>query len=105
MNEFLGGAVAMGSLVIALFFLRYWKETSDRFFLYFALSFVIESLDRVLLTFIYSLQEDAPVPYLMRLIAYGLILYPSGRKTAAASRSASRCHRRPREPLNNLKFL
>ena len=65
----------MGSLVIALFFLRYWKETSDRFFLYFALSFVIESLDRVLLTFIYSLQEDAPVPYLMRLIAYGLILY------------------------------
>lgn len=28
------GAVAMASLTIALFFLRFWKTTHDRFFLF-----------------------------------------------------------------------
>jgi hypothetical protein len=75
MNDLLAGAIAMGSLVIALFFLRFWHSTHDRFFLYFAMSFGLEAVGRVLLTFVYSLQDDAPVPYLMRLVAYGLILY------------------------------
>ena len=75
MNAFLAGAVALGSLVIVLFFLRYWRASGDRFFLWFALFFFIEAADRVLLTFIYSMQEDEPVPYLIRLAAYGLILY------------------------------
>lgn len=92
-NALLAGAIITGSLVIALFFLRYWKETRDRFFLWFALFFTIEAGDRVLLTFIFSMQEDAPVPYLIRLAAYGLIIYaiweknrapaPSGRTPAA----------------------
>lgn len=74
-NAFLAGAIIMGALVIALFFLRYWKATHDRFFLYFALFFAIEAGDRTLLTFMYSMQEDKPIPYLIRLAAYGLIIY------------------------------
>ena len=50
MNELLSGAVAMASLVIALFFLRFWRDSRDRFFLYFALSFLAQAGDRVVAT-------------------------------------------------------
>ena len=49
MEAILVGAIAAMSLVAALFFLRYWKSTRDRFFLFFALSFFIEAANRVAL--------------------------------------------------------
>ena len=47
MHQLLAGAIAMASLIIALFFVRFWRASRDRFFLYFALSFAIEGLHRV----------------------------------------------------------
>ena len=47
-NTMLGGAIVMASLTIALFFLHFWKSTRDRFFLYFALSFALEAVNRIL---------------------------------------------------------
>jgi hypothetical protein len=75
MNEILVGAIAMGSLVVSLFFLRFWRSTKDRFFLFFALSFLIEAVNRVLLGLSPLKNEDAPVFYLIRLLAYALILF------------------------------
>lgn len=75
MTEMLTGAIAMASLVIALFFLRFWRNTSDRFFLYFALSFFIEGLHRVYSALHDDGGEDSPLHYLIRLLAYGLILW------------------------------
>ena len=43
----LTGAVATLSLVAALFFLRFWTRTHDRFFLLFALAFAIDGLSRL----------------------------------------------------------
>ena len=40
MTNLFTGAITMGSLVIALFFLRFWRSSGDRFFIYFALSFL-----------------------------------------------------------------
>jgi hypothetical protein len=57
-----------------LFFLRFWKSTGDRFFLFFATSFFIEGFNRFLLGVMGSLREEAPAYYLVRLVAYGLIL-------------------------------
>lgn len=74
MNEMLAGAIAAGSIVAGLFFLRFWRSTRDRFFLYFALSFFIEGSSRFLLGFMGWLREEAPAYYLVRLVAYGLIL-------------------------------
>jgi len=74
MNQMLSGAIAIASLVAALFFLRFWRNTRDRFFLLFALSFLIEGVNRVVLYESVGLSEDAPGYYLIRLIAYGLIL-------------------------------
>ena len=74
MNDLLVGGIATGSLVAALFFLRFWRATQDRFFLLFALSFALEGVNRVLLWLFVGPNEDAPVYYLIRLVAYGLIL-------------------------------
>lgn len=75
MTHLMAGAIAMASLTIALFFLRFWRSSGDRFFLYFALSFAIEGLHRVYAVMRDSGGEDSPLHYLIRLAAYGLILW------------------------------
>jgi len=75
MNGILTGAIAMASMVAALFFLRFWRSTGDRFFLFFALSFFIEGLNRVFLSPTAQTDDGNPAYYLIRLLAYGLILY------------------------------
>jgi hypothetical protein len=73
MNQFLLGAVAMGSLVAGLFFLRFWRETKDRLFLAFAVSFFVEGVNRTVLALTPTPQEGAPFFYLVRLLAFLLI--------------------------------
>ncbi len=75
MNAILIGAIAMASLVIGLFFLRFWRSTKDRFFLYFALSFFLQGFNRILAGLTSTQTEDAPIFYAIRLIAYSLILF------------------------------
>ena len=75
MTHLMAGAIAMASLTIALFFLRFWRASGDRFFLYFALSFAIEGLHRVYAVMRDGGGEDSPLHYLIRLLAYGLILW------------------------------
>jgi len=74
MDQMMIGAIAAASLVAGLFFFRFWRTTRDRFFLLFALSFWIEGVNRVMLYETVGLNEEAPVYYLIRLVAYGLIL-------------------------------
>ena len=74
MQGMLYGAIATGWAVAGLFFFRFWHHTRDRFFLYFALSFWIEAANRVALGVLTDAREDSPVFYLVRLVAYGLII-------------------------------
>ena len=74
MNEMALGAIAAASIIAGLFFLRFWKSTGDRFFLFFALSFGIEGVNRIFLGLMGGVREDAPAYYSIRLIAYSLIL-------------------------------
>lgn len=75
MNEFLLGAISMASLVASLFFLRFWRQTRDRFFILFALAFLIDALDRMALgIFDWIFEEQEPVYYFVRLFAYSLIV-------------------------------
>ena len=68
------GIIATASLTAALFFLRFWRHTRDRFFLFFALSFFIEGVNRIVLYLPVGPNEEAPVYYMVRLVAYGLIV-------------------------------
>jgi hypothetical protein len=77
MNELISGAVAMASLVIALFFLRFWRNSRDRFFLYFALSFLVQAGHRLYAAFplVAGFDENNSFHYSFRLLAYALILW------------------------------
>jgi hypothetical protein len=74
MEQLLSGAIAVGWLIAGLFFFRFWRHTRDRFFLWFALSFWLESVNRVALALVVGATEDNPVFYGVRVVAYGLIL-------------------------------
>ena len=74
MNAVILGAIAMASLVASLFFLRFWKDTRDRFFLFFAIAFFVEAFNRVALGLTAVAQEGEPFFYLVRLFAFGLII-------------------------------
>jgi hypothetical protein len=72
--EMLIGALAAASFTVGLFFLRFWRATRDRFFLLFALAFWIEGAHRVVAYQWFGSDEGTPLHYLVRLIAYGLII-------------------------------
>ena len=74
MDALLAGAIGMAAFVAGLFFLRFWRHTRDRFFLFFAVSFWIEGAHRVLLFYYFGHDEATPLAYLPRLVAYGLII-------------------------------
>lgn len=74
-NALLSGAIVMTTIVIALIFLRYWRNTGDRFFIYFSLAFALEALHRLLAAAVQPEDTDAPQYYLIRLASYGLILF------------------------------
>jgi hypothetical protein len=74
MQDMLTGAIALASMAIGVFFIRFWRSTRDRFFLYFALSFWIEALNRIRIGIADPAHEDTAGYYLIRLLAYGLIL-------------------------------
>lgn len=74
-EPFLLGFIAMGNFVIALFFLRFFVRTTDRLFLFFAIAFFILGVDRCALVYVPSFSETGTVIYLLRLAAFGLILF------------------------------
>ena len=77
MNEIIAGAIAMASFIIALFFLRFWRDSRDRLFLYFALSFLVQGGHRIYaaLPWASAAHEDSALHYCFRLLAYALILW------------------------------
>lgn len=74
LNQTLLGAIASASLVIGLFFLRFWRDGRDRFFLFFALSFFLEGANRIALSLVERPSEGSPAIYVVRLLAFVLIL-------------------------------
>lgn len=75
-NQFLSGAVMMGSLCCAFFFIKFWRKTSDRFFALFGAAFVIFALERWVFLFAPTQQEENNTYlYLIRLLSFGLIIF------------------------------
>ena len=70
----LAGAIATLSGVAALFFLRFWSRTGDRFFLLFATAFAIDGLSRLVVAAIHLPDEFEPWSYVPRLVTFGLII-------------------------------
>ena len=72
--DFLVGFTAMGCFVAALFFVRFWRATGDRFFALFALAFALFGANRVVLGFLNEGNEARPAIYVVRLLAFLVIV-------------------------------
>ncbi len=86
---FLQGVCAATSAAIGLLFLRFWRDTSDRLFAYFAAAFWVLALNWLLLGVIGPSEEGRLYIYSLRLIAFGLIIAAMIDKNRARNRRAS----------------
>ena len=69
----LSGAVSLSALVAAVFFLRFWVQTRDGFFLLFSIAFAIYAASQFILGCT-DASEYEPFYYLPRLVTFGLIV-------------------------------
>jgi glucose uptake protein GlcU len=84
---FLNGAIMLVFLAIALFFLRFWTQSSDRLFGFFALAFALLGLNSGVMTLLAEDDERRYYLYLVRLFSFLLILYAIWDKNRASQRS------------------
>lgn len=73
MIDFLAGASGLATLLVALFFLRFYSDTGDRLFLLFAIAFGVFAVNRVILTVLDDDDEGRTIVYLVRAAAFALI--------------------------------
>ncbi|MBS0298073.1 MAG: hypothetical protein JSR45_17365 [Proteobacteria bacterium] len=71
---FLGGMIAMGYVVAGLFFFRFWRRTRDALFVVFSLAFCLMGANQALVTLTAGEEENKGELYLMRLLAFVLIV-------------------------------
>lgn len=78
--DFLSGAVAFGFAACALFFLRFWRRTREELFLAFAVAFLLLGVGQTILALANIPTEERGSIYILRLIAFLLILLAIYRK-------------------------
>jgi len=70
---FISGMLASGYAAAALFFLKFWRQTSDRLFAYFAAAFGLLLVQRTVLAVLVGWSGHVWWYYLIRLFAFLLI--------------------------------
>ena len=71
---FVSGALCLAYLVTALYFLRFWRDTHDRLFVFFTAAFAVLAAQRISLMAVPALPALELPSYGLRLLAYLLIL-------------------------------
>jgi hypothetical protein len=74
LHGFLLGVIATASLTAAAFFLKFWRQTRDVFFLAFSAAFLIEGVNRISVLFLERPDEGHPSIYIVRFLAFLVIL-------------------------------
>ena len=87
-EDLLNGGTMVAALVIALFFFRYWRRTKDRLFLMFSAGFLTFAVSRLLLAVLDEAAEGRVLVYLLRLLAFALILAAIIDKNRSSPRGA-----------------
>jgi hypothetical protein len=85
---FLWGLLAMASAVSSLLFLRYGNVTRERLFLFFSAAFLAMTFNWLGLAIIEPDNEHRHVAYMLRLLAFVLILIGIIDKNVRAARGA-----------------
>lgn len=74
LNHFLWGAIVVSALAIGLGFLRFWKDTGERLFAFFAVAFWLLGSQWLLLEIFRPPTENRFYFYLLRLLAFLVII-------------------------------
>ena len=74
LNSVLLGALTMSAGVIGFLFLRFWTVSRERLFAFFAFSFWLLGLNWLALALVRWSSEEQHQIYLIRLVAFGLII-------------------------------
>jgi hypothetical protein len=74
MATFLDGAAAMSCLAIGLFFVRFWRESEDRLFMWLATAFCIFAVNYAVLGLLPLADERRAYAFILRLIGFIAIL-------------------------------
>jgi hypothetical protein len=85
MNRILGmelGALTLACVIAAVFFVRYWSNTRDRFFLWFAAAFTTFAVNWVLIGFGVG-GENTHFVFVVRLAGFLMIIAAIVGKNAA----------------------
>jgi peptidoglycan/LPS O-acetylase OafA/YrhL len=83
--EFVGGALTMGYLVLGLCFLKFWRRTRDGLFMMFALAFWLLAASGLAVSVLSGYDSDIGWTYLLRLLAFVLIIIAIVRKNMEAN--------------------
>lgn len=83
--DFLSGAVALGFVLAGLFFLRFWRRIRDPLFIWFALAFWLLGVGQSVLALAGLPLEERSSVYLIRLLAFSLIIFAVFRKNRSAA--------------------
>jgi len=75
LHYFSMGATCVLLLVAALYFLRFYRKSGDRLFVFFSAAFAILGVNRFFFLIIDAPDEARTVLYVVRLLAFLLILY------------------------------
>jgi hypothetical protein len=73
LKPMLAGAIMLNAWAISLFFLRFWKKTRDRLFVWFAIAFLLLGIERISIVWLPG--ESHFHVYLLRLAAFLLIIF------------------------------
>ncbi|MEO8193511.1 MAG: DUF5985 family protein [Gemmatimonadales bacterium] len=73
-SSIVSGALVMGYLVAATFFLRFWRRPADRLFALFSVVFVLLAVQRLALELVTDVAANAIWLYGLRLLAFLIIL-------------------------------
>ena len=74
MIEQLSGALTFAYFVAAIYFFRFWRRTADPLFWYFAVAFLLLSLNQVASSVPIVSNETAGYEYLLRALGFILIV-------------------------------
>jgi O-antigen/teichoic acid export membrane protein len=74
MSDFLQGATMLAAFAIAVFFLRYWRDTADRLFGVFAAAFALFGVSRAALHVLDADSETRVWVYALRAAAFLAII-------------------------------
>ena len=73
-NVILWSMTAMAAFGVAVFFVRFWRQTGDRFFVFMAVAFAFFGANLTLLAAINPAHESRHLIYLLRLAAFLVII-------------------------------